>query len=195
VIHARVGVAYKNIRGQQNAKKKARQEITEVEDITRHPALLDEVTQNYPNSIVVVKSRYPLERCTCAMLVFDFTEKPEYVAIAERGFSRVFAGGDFVHPLLDINLLDEIAPVGARDGDLVVYFNGEGRFKHVGLNFGKARVLSKWGMGHLFEHGLFEVPESYGTNVRFFRELPYDAAYRYFRSSAKHNGMLLDEQD
>jgi hypothetical protein len=172
--------------------RKQLQEMTEVEDVTRHPALLAEITRNCPNTIALLESAYPLKRYTCAMHVFDFTEKPEYVAIAARGFNRVFAGGAFVHGLIDKGLLDEVAPAEAREGDLVVYFNDEARFKHAGLSLGNNRVMSKWGTGHLFEHDLFEVPESYGTKVRFFKKLPYEAACKYFRRFAQDNGMLLD---
>lgn len=166
--------------------------MTEVQDVTQHPALLDELTMNCPNTIVLLDSPYPLSRYTCAMHVFDFTEKPEYVAIAERGFNRVFAGGAFVHWLLDRGLLDETAQSDAQEGDLVLYFNDEKRFKHAGINLGGDRVLSKWGIGHLFTHGLFEVPETYGTKVRFFRSLPHEAAFKYFRCFAEENGVLLE---
>ncbi len=164
-----------------------------MEDVTRHPALLDEVIRNCPNTIVLLESTYPLRRYTCAMHVFDFIEKPEYAAIAERGLNRVFAGGAFVHWLLDERLLEEIAPRDAREGVIVVYFNEAGLFKHAGITVREDRVVSKWGTGHLFEHGLFEVPESYGTKVRFFRKLRQATAYEYFMLFAKDNGMLLDE--
>jgi hypothetical protein len=115
------------------------------------------------------------------------------IGIGERGFNHVFAGAAFVHLLLDEGLLNELVPSDAREGDLVFYFNDEGRFKHAGLNLENNRVLSKWGSGHLFEHGLFEVPESYGTKVRFFKRLPYGEAYDHFRRFARKRGMLLDE--
>jgi hypothetical protein len=169
------------------------QEMTEVEDGSQHPALLDTLTRDCPNTVVLLASPHPPRRYTCAMHVFDFTEKPEYVAIAERGFNRVFAGAAFVHLLLDEGLLNELVPSDAREGDLVLYFNEEGRFKHAGLNLGNNRVLSKWGSGHLFEHGLLEVPESYGTKVRFFKRLAYSEAYDHFRRFARESGMLLDE--
>lgn len=57
------------------------QEMTEVEDVAKHPALLDEVSRNCPNTIVLFDSPYPLKGYTCVMHVFDFTEKPEYAAI------------------------------------------------------------------------------------------------------------------
>jgi hypothetical protein len=165
--------------------------MTEVEDVTQHPALLAEITRDCPNAIVLLESPYPLGRYTCAMYVFDFTEKAEYVEIADRGFNRVFAGGAFMQGLIDRGLLHELGPAEAREDDLVVYFNDEGRFKHAGLCLRNNRVMSKWGTGHLFDHELFEVPESYGTHVRFFKKLPYKLAFEHFRRFAKENGILF----
>jgi hypothetical protein len=86
--------------------------------LSQHPALLDALTRECPNTIVLLASPYPLRRYTCAMHVFDFTEKSEYVAIAKRGFNRVFAGGAFVHLLLDEGLLKELVVSDAREGIL-----------------------------------------------------------------------------
>jgi hypothetical protein len=52
-------------------------------------------------------------------------------------------------------------------------------------------VISKWGIGHLYQHQLFEVPESYGSKLRFFTRLSYNEAYSYFRSFAEENGMIV----
>jgi hypothetical protein len=68
--------------GDNELLRKRVQEMTEVEDVSRHPALLSEITRDYPNTIAVVESCHPLERYTCVMHVFDFVEKPEYVAIS-----------------------------------------------------------------------------------------------------------------
>jgi len=166
--------------------------MTEVPDVSKHPALLDALTRESPNTITLLDSPYPIERYTCLVHALDFAGKPEYVAIAERGFNVVFAGPAFAHWLLDKGLLYEVAPSNAHEGDLVLYFNEKRRFKHAGLSQGHHRVLSKWGIGHLFEHGLFEVPESYGTQARFFKKLPCDEAYAHFRAFAEEKGMLFE---
>jgi hypothetical protein len=70
-------------------------------------------------------------RYTCVMHVFDFAEKKDYLAMAERGFNRVFAGGGFVHWLLDNGLLDTVGL--SSEPALVLYFDDEERFKHTGL--------------------------------------------------------------
>ena len=171
--------------------RKRLQEMTEVEDVSRHPALLSEITRDYPNTVAVVESCHPLERYTCVMHVFDFVEKPEYVAIAERGFNRVFAGGAFVNWLLDRGLLEKLQWSDTGRGDVVLYFNEQGSFKHAGLILAGERLLSKWGTGHLFEHGVLEVPESYGTGLLLVKGVPYDEGYKRFCDFATENGMIF----
>lgn len=173
--------------------RKRLEEMTQVEDVTQHASLLMEISRIWPNTIAFLDSPCPLRRYTCAMHVFGFAEEPEYTAIAERGFNRVFAGRAFVHWLIENGLLVELSSSEANEGDLVIYFTDEGRFKHAGLICGEDRVVSKWGTGHLVDHGLLEVPESYGSLLRFFKKLPYAKAYEYFRRFATENGMLFAE--
>jgi hypothetical protein len=37
-------------------------------------------------------------------------------------------------------------------------------------------LISTWGTGNLYEHGVLEVPLSYGKNVRFFKRLSFKEA-------------------
>jgi hypothetical protein len=165
--------------------------MTEVENVSRHSELLAVLTRDYPNTIVVLDSINPISRYTCLMHVLDFVEKPEYEAITRYGFQRVFAGGDFAHWLIERGLLVEVAVSHAREGDIVIYFADDGRFKHAGVYISDGSVTSKWGVGQLYKHGLSEVPESYGTRVGYFTKLPYDKAFEYFRQFAKERGMLF----
>jgi len=167
--------------------------MTQERDVSRHPALLAALTLECPNTIGLADSLHPIERYTCLMHALAFTQKPEYIAIAERGLGSVFAGRRFAHWLLDESLLNEKTREEARDGDLVFYFDDEDQFRHAGLMIGGRRVRSKWGTGHLVEHELFEVPESYGTTLRFFKKPSYDEAYGAFRRFAEECGMLLEE--
>lgn len=169
--------------------RKKLEEMTRVDDVSRHPALLAALTRDYPNTIALLESDHLIRRYTCLMHVFEFEEKPDYAAIATHGRGEIFAAGAFAHWLIDNGLLVEVAQAKAREGDIVFYFNDNGRFKHAGLFAANGRVLSKWGIGHLYEHGLFEVPESYGTSVRFFRRLSYEEAFDHFLRFAEKSGM------
>jgi len=163
--------------------------MTRVDDVSQHPALLAALTRECPNTITLLDSIHPIGRYTCLMYVFDFVEKPEYVAIAGYVGGRIFAAGAFAHWLLDHGLLVEVTAPNAREGDIVIYFGEGGRFKHAGLSLATGRVISKWGIGHLYQHGFFEVPESYGTTIRLFKRLSYDDAFQYFEQFAEESGM------
>jgi hypothetical protein len=70
-----------------------------------------------------------------------------------------------VNKLLDDRELARIAPHQAAAGDSVLYF-AEGRLKHAAvLALENGRLTSKWGPGEMFEHGLLEVPLSYGEPI------------------------------
>jgi len=90
------------------AERKLRQrleEMTHVDDVSRHPALLAALSHECPNTVALLDSAHPIRRYTCLMHVFDFTEKPEYAAIATHGRGRIYAAGAFAHWLLDNGLL------------------------------------------------------------------------------------------
>jgi cell wall-associated NlpC family hydrolase len=103
----------------------------------------------------------------------------------------VYASPTFARWLLDRSFLREARQEEARKGDLVFYFNDNGRVSHAGVIVGNNRVESKWGVGHLYQHALFEVPESYGTKVRLFRKLDLEESLEYFRRFAKEKGMFV----
>jgi hypothetical protein len=171
--------------------RKKLQKMTEVDDVSRHPDLLAAVSRECPNTISLLLSPHPIRRYTCLMHVFDFAEKDEYAAIATRDGGRIFAASAFAYWLLDHGLLEEVSQRDLQSGDIVLYFGPDGRFKHAGLATGNGRVISKLGIGHLYEHELLEVPESYGSEVRFLRGLPYRVAFGHFRCFAEENGIRM----
>lgn len=165
------------------------EEMTHEDDVSLHATLLEALTRECPNTIVLQDSAHPIQRYTCLMHVFDFTEKAEYAAIASHGLGRIYAAGAFAHWLLDNALLIEICSTDVREDDVVFYFGDDGRFKHAGLSLANGRIVSKWGIGHLYEHGLLEVPESYGTELRFFRKLSHEEAFGHFLRFAENSRM------
>lgn len=168
----------------ENTLRRKLDEVFEAREWPEYLRILDAVTRDLPNGIKLLDSPYPIQRYTCVVHVFEFTEKPEYTAMASRGFNVVFAGPAFVHWLLEKQLLTEVSQADACEGDLILYFDRDRRVKHAGLNR-NGHVESKWGKGGLFQHGLFEIPSSYGTSVRFFRRVSYKEALEHFRRFAK----------
>ena len=170
------------------------QELTQNEDVDSHPHLLVMIAAEYPHTIDVAASPHPINRYTCLMHVFDLMEKPEYIAIANWGLGNVFAGADFAHWLIDNDELTPLQADNAQAGDLVMYFR-DGAFKHVGLLQGSGRVLSKWGQGNLYEHGVLEVPNSYGDDVRYYESVGYEDAFDAFTRFAEEQGIPFEDGD
>jgi len=168
------------------------QAMTEACDLSEYLELFRIATVAHTTSVRIVESAHPIAGYTCFVHAFGFTEKSEYTAIAKRGFNVVFAGGGFAHWLIERGLLQEVAESEATAGDLVIYFDDQGQAKHAGVYVGGSEVESKWGLGHLFRHGIFEVPEPYGTRVRFFKRLDDRVAINSFVEFARELGMFLD---
>jgi hypothetical protein len=164
--------------------RKMLEQMTANTRVDQHEAMLADISRTCPNTIRVLHSPHPRARYTCMMHAFDFTERPEYVAIAKL---NVWAGADFAHWLLD-GRLHPVARAKVRAHDLVFYLP-EGRFKHVGLWTGSRRVISKWGTGLLYNHKPFEGPASYGDDVCYFKHVPYNYAWQLFATFAEENGI------
>jgi hypothetical protein len=104
-------------------------------------------------------------------------------SLAENG---VFPNAAFVRHLIASRVLQEVQADEAGEGDIVVYFEG-GEPRHSGKLVGDGRVASKWGTGNQYVHGLFEIPDSYGDFVRYFRDVDERAVAQSLREYAVQN--------
>jgi len=166
------------------------QSMTELEDVSQHPAILEEIRRRSAHSILLVQSRFPIAHYTCLMHVMAFAGSKEYQAIASRGLNVVFAGSEFAHWLIERGDITEISSMSSSERKMVFYF-ADNRFKHAALFKKGHRLVSKWGRGHLYEHEVWEVPKTYGGSIRIFERLTYDKALSQFIRFAKDKGMLL----
>jgi hypothetical protein len=167
-----------------------RQRLTQMTESPHQPqehrAMLDQISRELPNTIQVRECGRDPQSFTCGMHAFGFEDNPEYAAVARR---NVFAGLDFFGWLIASGHLFEIGDHAASRNDLVMYFNGD-RPVHIGRVMSGGRVISKWGLGLLWKHGLDEVPDCYGDEVRFFRHVQPDIALEHFLS-LKKEGCLI----
>jgi hypothetical protein len=67
---------------------------------------------------------------------------------------------------------------GLKDDDMILYSDDRGPL-HAGRWSGTA-VVSKWGLAHLWKHGMFEVPTRYGHIVRTYRGVKAQQAEKWF---------------
>lgn len=160
--------------------------ITENGDPDGHPRLIEQLRQTHPHSIEVTESPAPIDRYTCAVHAFHLVEDEEYEAIVMASPRYVFASPGFVQRLISRGTL---VRVGQLQAGAVVVYRSEGVVKHIGRVLSPDRVESKWGIGHLYKHGLYEVPLSYGDAIEFFHGIDRDTALDELVEFAKENGV------
>jgi hypothetical protein len=75
-------------------------------------------------------------------------------------------GVKFGTDLMERLIKNEILAPGGENESLIVYFT-DGRPSHAGRHQ-DGRVRSKWGIGCLWEHDIWDVPSSYGDEYQLF---------------------------
>ena len=150
-------------------------------------ALIEALSHEYPHSISLVQEailgKPESGNFTCFQYALDLIDLPDQVRLITSRFPRVFVGSDFFG-WLTANILQPTGLDHAREGDLVLYLAG-GRVEHA-ARLSADLLISKWGLGHMWRHGLFEVPEAFGGKVKCFQAFSSDAAGDAFIKYAKH---------
>ncbi len=172
--------------------------LQECQSPAEQAAALEEIRPAHPHSIRPV----PLEtfcelsggetpEYDCFTFALDLIDCPERLAARKYaprnigpsklpGIADALPGPTFLHLLM----LPQLPSMqSCSDYDLVVYSDKFGNAQHAG-KIVAGEVVSKWGMkGELWKHGLWEVPNSYGTSVQFCSQLP--------KESVRHGGCYI----
>ena len=164
------------------------QQITHEANVTTHAPRIEEARAQYGHAIAVLTAEDDNRRYNCVMYALGIEIDREYFAMSTCCPEQVHASTEFLQFLYDEG--DLIERQDCVPGCLVVY-SREARFRHIGKAVEGGRVRSKWGIGHLYEHGLFEVPDSYGTEVRFFEPLDRETVLDAFYHHAQQNGVVF----
>ena len=155
-------------------------------DIRRQLVLIEGLKDSFRHSISPVAEAIPgreeTYRYTCFQHAFELMDPPaDIVRIATR-YPHVYPSADFVKYMIR-EALTEVSPSEVESGNVVVYAHA-GRIRHAGKVDGES-IVSKWGVGHLWRHPVFEVPTRYGASVRFFRSLPSGGGVSSFMAYAR----------
>jgi hypothetical protein len=141
-------------------------EITNgVLDVAQHQELIRQLRSDYPHSIDVIPSFLdePLEDYNCVMYALDLVARLDMPC---RPFGQFYADTKFLTALISVCLTPAVEAVGN-----IVVWSESGVVKHTGLVVAENRATSKWGCGNLYEHGLLEVPHSYGAELTYFEPI------------------------
>jgi hypothetical protein len=170
-----------------------REELEEITDLCAGDGIAEQIPKiaelnaRFPHSIslwqAVTPGKLETFQFNCYQHSFGLARK-ESVERIMKNHLHVFPGRAFVQFLLDTRLV-EIPREEAQSGDHVIYAVAE--IEHAGILRGE-RVESKWGLGHLWRHGVTEVPLRYGDRVRYFRQLTPEICARAFHEYAAQRG-------
>lgn len=163
-------------------------EITENGAPSSHGRLIEALRKETGHSIRVLTAPGDNLRFNCVMYAFGIETDQEYVRLVRACPLRVHADTAFVQFLIeDRTIVEQVDP---QDGLLAVYFDDNG-VRHIGRLSSESRVVSKWGMGHLYEHSPLEVPQNYGNVVRSFSAVDRSTVLDRFVVFARVNGVPL----
>jgi hypothetical protein len=152
-----------------------------------HSRLIKERTRGHSHTVKLVCEP---QGGTCVSYALGLNSNPIYETIRQDFDREVFAGKRFVEWMVGVR--DEIDQPAI--GSLALYFLGAD-WKHVGTVAGLDRVTSQWGTYPIYEHGLCEVPASYGDQVRFFERPSARQALSDFLNYARSEGISNEDID
>lgn len=161
-------------------------DITENGRPDTHRRLIEELRLFNSHGIQIVESGAPIERYTCAMYAFDLVENDEYAGIVLASPKPIYASTGFVQRLIDRRILE---PFTSPRSDSLVVYRSQGSVTHIGRMITAERVESKWGIGHLYRHALFEVPTQYGEELEFYGAIDADTALDGLADFASEHGV------
>jgi len=125
----------------------------------------------------------------CYAFALNLFNSDVYRQIVSDLINPEFANSDFIIFLLDRKELIEIENARNIDHGIIIYFRDD-RPVHAG----KVReniAISKWRKGLLFNHDIFEVPESYGNEYKIFQSLTENEALQLFYVFAETRGWRI----
>ncbi|MDD4980938.1 MAG: hypothetical protein PHC54_06715 [Candidatus Omnitrophica bacterium] len=129
---------------------------------------------------------------TCHMYSLDLVNSSEVEKIASR-YKDIFPSAEFIIFLIQRNILKEKTWDERANGDIIIYFDQD-KPVHSGKIY-LNKIVSKWGLANLWEHDIFEVPISYGNEVRVFASIQRSLSINAFIefSKTKESSLIIDK--
>jgi hypothetical protein len=166
--------------------RKELQKITDSEDISQHPTKISHLSSKFFHSIHPLSDYDPANRqnYNCFEYALDLHITCHYSVLVTLFALGVGLDYRFVNYLIQHEVLKQILSSEVKLDDLLIYFHND-LPAHAGKWKGN-NVISKWGKGLLYEHGIYEVPIKYG-DPQYFRKVHPQVAKDYLIRYAKQN--------
>lgn len=156
----------------------------DIQDVTRvsHEAQVSDIALRYGRTIRFIdrEDDDPVLITTCVTYALQVAQEPTFRRLL---LAHVRAGKDFMTWMMEGRLVS--LPEG-EVGSLICYLR-EGVWQHVGIVVDGCRIRSKWGKSPVYEHEAFDVPASYGDDVRYFQAISPSVATRLFVMFARRH--------
>ena len=131
----------------------------------KHPDAIRALSKEYTHSISLRCNPNIMDSTSdCFLFVFE-EYVPEQLVGKISAFSQKASEKSNVFQVLLDNGFIELHDERKADDKIVVYFD-KGTVTHFG-KIQNDKILSKWGVGLIWEHPVFEVPSSYGNEVKY----------------------------
>lgn len=165
--------------------------MADARSMAEYQERLDRITLVFPNAPCVLEEVDSDANSSCFAYALLLAGNPLYEQIKDLNHNHAWACSLFADWLLQHDILKEVSASQATSGDLVWYKSAE-RFKHIGVLVEPGRVRSKFGKGHLFEHDLWAVPESYGSDLWYSQSVSAEQALESFLQYAEARGIEFE---
>lgn len=129
------------------------------------------------------------QHMNCFAYALGLGEWPQYAGYVEpppKG-PGIFANSAFINYLFQKAALHPAEEM--ESGSIALYFDGV-QARHAGIVLRQDVICSRWGNIATFEHCLWEVPSSYGADVRYYQALQPSDAKLHFLTFAENSGRL-----
>ena len=147
------------------------QNILTEEQSNLHETKIVQLASRFPGAFIkpVHFSSQKLQGFNCFMHVLNLVDRvePNVFKQDDKKFGFLI-NSSFFRKLYDADIVSKASIDQLEPNDLVVYYMGQQKM-HVGRYIAPNLVESKWGIGPLFRHGLWDVPKSYGETLKYFK--------------------------
>jgi hypothetical protein len=134
--------------------------------VWEQPAAIEELAREFAHSICLVDDEFD-RGYNCYTFALGLVDNDRVYEILRKdagldGFADIKVGVEYV-----VRLIKDGVLIRDDDGPVVLYLEDDIPV-HAGI-VDEGRIQSKWGIGHLWEHDLWEVPRSYGDKTERYR--------------------------
>lgn len=168
-------------------------EITNNGKPETHSYLIDKLSSEIAHSIKVLSKPESNLNFNCVMYAFNIEDIPQRIELPKDDSDYFYADTYFVQLLINHKYM--IEEEQSANDFVIVYFDKNKKIKHIGRLISESRVISKWGLGHLYEHDFFETPSDYGDTVRFFEPPSHEMVIQLFRKYSCGKGFRFFKND